>query len=283
MFPQQLRALLNLFFFLTLLNFPVEAQTVQQIYEQAVDAYDKKDYERSKSLFEAVLTQYPAFAPAYAGLGYLVLASQPTDSAGAMYYFHQAVKADPNFVNAWLHLGRIYYDRMDFNNAKEAFLKALAIDQSLTMARLYLSWIYLISEANPKAAIKQLEQVPDDLIQGQVLFALGMAYFANNQRVETLDIVTRLKQKNQLDYAQRIELMMRQNKRVYSVEDFLEDPNKVQLPAQNYNQQTVEQSPEHGYPAHDAPAQASSAADQYAPSTGVKVRLRQRLDSPHLN
>ena len=64
------------------------------------------------------------------------------DCVTAMYYANEAIKNDPNDVNAYLNKGDIYLKQKDIVNAKESYLKCYQIKNSFMEARTRLSMVY---------------------------------------------------------------------------------------------------------------------------------------------
>ena len=129
------------------------------------------------------------------------------------------------------------------------FLKALKIDPSLTDVKLSLAWIYLMGKSRPDIAVKYFKQALKSIQKPEIYFGLGMAYFANNQRVESIDMITRLRVMGQEDFANRLEQSVRENRKVSSgIFDSVEQPEQQAVPS-----------------------------DKTPVATGVKVRLRGKL------
>src|SRR5262249_32088589 len=126
--PRLLRNVLC-FALAVLFAFPVQAQMDQlkELYEKAVTAYDRQQYDQAMDLYQQIIKVLPTFAPAYNGLA---LANQASsgDEDKTIEYLKTAVSYDPKMEQAYENLGRIYYGRQDADNAEKYFEKALGVD-----------------------------------------------------------------------------------------------------------------------------------------------------------
>ncbi len=251
------------------------AATIRELYEQAGEAYNHQDYDRAISLYQEIIKMAPHFAPAYAGIG-LALKDKGGDNDEVMYYYKTATIMDPTNAAAFEQLGRLYYSLDKFDKAEKNFQKALSIDPGMLSAKLSLAWIYLLNKSKPEVAIQYFKTILKKTPSPNVYFGLGMAYFADNDRPQAMEIITQLHKMGQEDFAARLEKMMRENRKVALVptedtdhpsaadadstgEDFKPAPAAaVQLPKTASPQAVVPQ----------APAIAV---------TGIKVRLRGKL------
>jgi tetratricopeptide (TPR) repeat protein len=183
---------------------------LKDIYERAVNAYGKQQYDQAMDLYGQIIKLAPTFAPAYNGMA---LANQAAggDEEKTIQYLKTAISYDPNLTQAYDNLGRIYYGRQDVDHAEEYFQKALKIDPSLASAQLSLAWINLLIRSKPEIAIKYFKQVLAVSQDPRIYFGIGSAYFANNQRVEAMEVITKLHEMGQNDFAKRLEDSMREN------------------------------------------------------------------------
>jgi tetratricopeptide (TPR) repeat protein len=206
------RIYLSLLFIFFIYITPAHAQLEQlkNIYERAVNAYGSQQYDQAIDLYQKIIKVAPTFAPAYNGLA---LANQASggDEDKTIEYLKTAISYDPKMVQAYDNLGRIYYGRQDVDESQEYFEKALKIDPNLTSAQMSLAWIYLLVRSKPEAAIKYFKEVLAVSQDPKVYYGLGSAYFASNQRVQALDMITKLHELGEEDLASRLEQSMRDN------------------------------------------------------------------------
>lgn len=228
------------------------AATIRELYEQAVDAYNKQDYDSSINFYQQITKEAPHFAPAYVGIG-LALKAKGGDIDEVVYYYKTATEMDPTNVQAFEQLGRLYYSLNKYDKAEKAFLKALKIDPSLNSVKLSLGWVYLLGRSKPETAVRYFKDVVKTEGTPNAYLGLGMAHFANNNRTEAMEIITQLKSAGHNDVAERLEQMVRENQRIVLQQETSSEAEVT--PAEpNVQSETVS-----------------------TPQTGIKVRLRGKL------
>lgn len=101
---------------------------------------------------------------------------QKRDWDRAIYYFTQAIEADPQLINAYYNLGLAYKNSRDMPNARDAFLYALQIDPNMHNARYMLALVW--RELNqPDQSIFHLSQVlAAQPTYAEAHLALGLIY-----------------------------------------------------------------------------------------------------------
>lgn len=224
------------------------------MYESAVDAYNKGDYDQAIEIYKAINKEAPQFAPAYIGIG-LSMKAKGAEAEEVLYYYKLAVDKDPSNVQILDQLGRLYYSLGQMDKAKNIFEKALKINPDLSEIKLTLAWIYITGKKiNTQLAIKYFRDVVSKTSAPNAYFGLGMAYLADNQRTKVLDIITELKMTGQDDLAAKLEKAVRENRRI--VADSSEsDENREDNPKNPNDIEKTSDSPK-----------------------GIKVRLRGKLD-----
>lgn len=80
----------------------------------------------ARRTFEKLVSQYPDFEWPYGNLGSLLIKSGDLD--GAEDVLKQAVEINPYYINAWLHLSRVYAIESRFSEADDCLERVLAID-----------------------------------------------------------------------------------------------------------------------------------------------------------
>jgi tetratricopeptide (TPR) repeat protein len=227
------------------------SDTLRDQYEAAVDAYNKNQFDQSIDLYQQIIKAAPQFAPAYIGIG-LCLKAKGADIEEVLYYYKAAVDKDPTNVQALDQLGRLYYSMEQMDKAKVVFEKALKINPNLPQVKQTLGWIHLAGRnANPVKAAAYFQDVVKTNPSPEVYFGLGIAYFASNQRVKALEMITQLRDMGQNDFADRLEKSVRENRKV-----IMEDAGDENAAAPK--EKEFEKTP-------DTPK-------------GLKVRLRGKLD-----
>ena len=226
------------------------AEDLRSVYEQATDAYNAGDFSKAADLFTQAIEMAPKFAPAYVGLG-MALKANGADIEEVLYNYKKATEVDPGNAAVLEQAGRLYYSLNKYDKAEEAYLKVLKINPAATSVKTSLAWLYLMARPNPEKAARYFKEVLKVSPAPNIYFGLGMAYFANNDREKTLDMITALRGMGQEDLAGKLEKAMRENRKVV-----LEAPDQEPVP-------------------HNEP----SASEDEAPAApvGIKVRLREKL------
>lgn len=202
---------------------------LKDMYMRAINAYSKGQYDQAVDIYQQIIKAVPNFAPAYNGLA---LANQAAggDEDKTIEYLKTAISYDPKMTEAYDNLGRIYYGRQDADHAEEYFKKALSVDPNLTSAQLSLAWINLLIKSQPIVALKYFKMVLPVDQDPKIYFGMGAAYFASNQRVQAMDMITKLHDMGQNDFASRLEDSMRANAQVNDESDAsLNGPSKPGL------------------------------------------------------
>jgi tetratricopeptide (TPR) repeat protein len=255
MYPKLTRLLfLSVFAFFFCASFAyAQMEVIKSAYERAINAYNSQQYDQAMDLYQQIIKAVPNFAPAYNGMA---LANQAVsgDEDKTIEYLKTAISYDPKLTQAYDNLGRIYYGREDVDHAQEYFEKALKLDPNLTSAQMSLAWINLLVRSKPITAIKYFKMVLASSQDPKIYYGLGSAYFASNQRVEAMEMITKLHELGEEDLASRLEQSMRDN----SLVNTDTDPNASSTPA--------------GQPA--GLGQLTPTTDQPA---GIQARLRGKL------
>ena len=200
-------------FFLGITPACAQMQNLRDVYERAVNAYDKQQYDQAMDLYQQLIKDAPGFAPAYNGMA-LTIEASGGDEDKTIEYLKTAIGFDPKMTQAYVNLGRIYYGRQDFDHAQEYFERALKVDPHLASAQLSLAWINLLVKSKPLTALKYFKQVLLVSKDPKIYFGMGSAYFASNQREAALEMITKLHSMGQEDLASRLEASMRRDIRV---------------------------------------------------------------------
>jgi len=190
-----------------------QAQNLRDLYESAVNAYSHQQFDQAIEFYQKILNVVPTFAPAYNGMA---LANQAAsgDENKTIEYLKTAISYDPKMAQAYDNLGRIYYSREDVPQAEKYFEKAVSIDPTLTSAQICLGWINLLVNSKPRTAIKYFRMALAGSQDPKLYYGLGQAYFASNQREETMSMITKLRDLGEEDMASRLEKSLRDNAQV---------------------------------------------------------------------
>jgi tetratricopeptide (TPR) repeat protein len=195
-----------------------QVSVLKDLYERAINAYNKQQYDQAMSFYQQIIKVAPSFAPAYNGMA-LVNQAASGDEDKTIEYLKTAISYDPKMTQAYDNLGRIYYGRQDVDHAQEYFEKALKVDPSLSSAQLSLAWINLLVRSKPMTALKYFKMVLVTSQDPKIYYGMGSAYFASNQREEAMDMITKLHELGEDELASRLEKSMRENSQVNTQTD----------------------------------------------------------------
>ena len=252
--PKRIKIFCCALIFLLFNPYLAHCATLRDMYESATDLYNKGQYDESIEMYKQIVKTVPQFAPAYIGLG-LALKAKGADIEEVLYYYNTAVDKDPTNSQALEQLGRLYYSIGKLDKAKVSFEKVLKINPNVPTVKQSLGWICLVGKnANPRRAIAYFLDVLKTSPNANTYFGLGIAYFSDNQREKTLDVITQLKDMGEDGFAGKLEKAVRENHKV--ILDNPEDNSENQ--ESNPKQDTFEKT-------SDTPK-------------GMKVRLRGKLD-----
>ena len=238
-----------------ILSAQAQSSDIRGLYEHAVNAYDNQQYDQAMGYYQQIIKVVPTFAPAYNGMA-LVNQAASGDEDKTIEYLKTAISYDPKLTQAYDNLGRIYSGREDVDNAQAYFEQALKLDPNLTSAELSLAWINLLVRSKPMTALKYFKKVLAVDQDPKIYFGMGTAYFASNQRVEAMEMITKLHDLGQEELASRLEQSMRDNGQVNDETGQNTDSNQA-APAQPAGLGPLDPTP-----------------DQ---ATGMQARLRGKL------
>jgi len=125
---------------------------------------------------------------------------EESDCAEAIQHFERAIELDPNFALAYDGLGAAYVNRVfkgfggseDYEQAEEAFEKALAIDNNIFEARMLMVFIYLWRGQKQKARDeinRTRKEAPNEAV---VYFVKGLIHRLDGQYRRALRSYDRL-------------------------------------------------------------------------------------------
>ena len=137
------------------------------------------DMKRAERAFRKGI-QYAKSAAAYTGMGLIFMTSKTHHAYNAPTYFRRALRADPTYIDAQIHLARFYVEQKN-GLAERALRRVIAMDSTYTPAYLHLAeWYAKVGLDVAKAAAyydRYLALVSDDgegyKLAAAFYFALG--------------------------------------------------------------------------------------------------------------
>jgi len=202
--------ILIFFFLLNAATFSF-ANPVKKKYEEATEAFKKRQFKEAITLFQETLDLYPNFPQPY---NFMALAHKEigSDSKEIIRLLNKAVEIDPNFAMAHDNLGKTHYEIGEFRKAKTHAQKAVELNPDSVTARLGLAWICLLGLGETREAIEHFEIAVAKEKTDYGLFGLGIAYFMDHQRGRVLEMVTSLRQEGKDNLATSLEDVIREGR-----------------------------------------------------------------------
>jgi len=217
--------ILVLFFLLNTAAFSF-ANPVKKKYEEATEAFKKREFKEAITLFQETLDLYPSFPQPY---NFMALAHKEigSDPAEIIRLLNKAVEVDPHFAMAYDNLGKIHYEIGEFRKAKTHAQKSVELNPDSVTARLGLAWICLLGLGEMREAIEHFEIAVAKEKTDYGLFGLGMAYFMDHQRGRVLEMITSLRQEGRDNLATNLEDVIREGRYLPTkgVESLIESQN----------------------------------------------------------
>jgi tetratricopeptide (TPR) repeat protein len=115
----------------------------------AKSLFQNKDYAKAASICESIIKKHPNDASIHFLLG--ASRQKMLRNQEALVSYQQAVALDPTMDKAWQQIGFIYRDRMDYQNAENAFIQATKIDSGSGASWQGLADTYIIMQDSEKA------------------------------------------------------------------------------------------------------------------------------------
>jgi tetratricopeptide (TPR) repeat protein len=98
--------------------------------------------------------------------------------ANAIEAFGSAVKADPQYPDAWRELGRAHMYARQYSDAEAAFQKYLTLSPDDHLAYLNMAWALFNEKKYEQEVALMLKRIDAAPLDGDALFRLGTAYLA---------------------------------------------------------------------------------------------------------
>lgn len=116
-----------------------EGLTVEARYLEALDLMQRNQFDDAQEAFESVAEEAPSASGPLTNLGILHLRAKRLPQAKNA--FQQAVQINPKNAVAWHELGRTERQLNNATAARDAYLKAIALDDQLAEAHLNLGLV----------------------------------------------------------------------------------------------------------------------------------------------
>jgi tetratricopeptide (TPR) repeat protein len=143
-------------------------------------------YQAAINEFNTAIALNPKFAPSYLGRARADHALNPKKNI--LEDLTKTIDLDPNYAEAYMERGMYYIELKDFK-AAQADLQMTASLGDSPMVELSLAKLYLAQQDNEAAleAAKRANQMDLSMLEGYLV--LGMAYRANNQTIQAVEVL----------------------------------------------------------------------------------------------
>jgi tetratricopeptide (TPR) repeat protein len=101
---------------------------LEELYEQGMDAFNKKDYAKAETLFHRILSANPRFADIQNKVGFIYSSTNRSELAAKA--FEKALEINPGYTEASLNLAITYSDLGKYDKAREVFELAARISNA---------------------------------------------------------------------------------------------------------------------------------------------------------
>jgi tetratricopeptide (TPR) repeat protein len=101
------------------------AINLDELYEQGMDAFAKRDYGQAESIFHRILSVNPRFADIQNKMGIIYSTTNRLDLA--VKAFEKALESNPGYTEASLNLAITYSDAGQYEKAREVFERAASL------------------------------------------------------------------------------------------------------------------------------------------------------------
>lgn len=195
MYTQKRLVALSHWYYLSLIifictNSLIKAESFQELFNQAIDSFRNKQFERAATLFEQALLLNPHNPQAHFNCG-LALASQKKYDDAISHYL-QAIRLDTHYSKAYLHLGNVYRNKKQNRKAEETYRKALIHDAKNSDVLLALARLLHDSNEFDEAEYyfrQALQAQPDNIT---IMFELANSLNMNNNTDEAIHFYNKI-------------------------------------------------------------------------------------------
>jgi tetratricopeptide (TPR) repeat protein len=131
---------------------PVLTEAEKQSYREALEFMAQQTYDKAEVLFTGLVQKQPRLTGAYVNLA--VIRKQQDQLDDAMRLLSEALKINPNFIDALLQQALIFQDRGEFTKAEDLLRRAEAINPDHPLVNYNLGVLYELYLQDYPLAIK---------------------------------------------------------------------------------------------------------------------------------
>ncbi len=165
-------------------------QTLEDLFQQAILAFQAADWPQAESLFKELTEQWPDCIEAWFQLGELYQLQQRWDQA--LFYYEQVLARNDQIQEVWLNLGRIAIQQNQPPVAQQYWQRALAVNPDYSEAHFHLG-LLLVKQGEMAQAVGHLMQTLKNSPElAQDFLALIQEYAQQGQSLESLALADAL-------------------------------------------------------------------------------------------
>lgn len=129
---------------------------INQLFDKAINAYKKGNYEKAERFYKKVLEKQPANVHIYNNLGLVFRKQKKIKKANES--FNKAINLNPKFAEPYYNLGNLFRDDPKYQDALKNYKKAISLNPNFVEA--YYNIATILSRLKKyKEAIKNYKKV----------------------------------------------------------------------------------------------------------------------------
>jgi tetratricopeptide (TPR) repeat protein len=179
---------------------------IEELYEQGMESFNKRDYETAERMFREILSQNPKFADIQNKMG--IIYNQTNRLPLAAKAFETALELNPGYTEASLNLAITYSDMGQYEKSREVFERASRftttasreadpfVKGKIANEHLKLGNIYLDLRMHDSAIDEYRKALKLSPNFADIITQLGIAYRDKGMHDEAIKAFTRAKEAN---------------------------------------------------------------------------------------
>lgn len=181
-----------------------EAESLQQMYQEAEKLVTNKNYEQAKIICKQMLGLNSNLSPVYNLLARIALEEQ--DIAQAVGYFNKSIEISPNQKPVYFVLANIFYAQGQFDQALAIIEKALDYYPEDSQFNFYAGLITLFNKQDPIKSLSFFQKAEKNgMGSPRFFYLLSINYLLVGNRYRCLEYITSLREMGRNDLASDIE------------------------------------------------------------------------------
>lgn len=187
--------------------FVLKKEDVPAAYQSAMQLSKEGDLNAARIQLETIIKTNPGYAPAYHGLGSILL--QEDEFESAIFHLEKAASSLPNEANVQYMLATAYARYGEYQKAIVQYKKTIELNPSMMQPYHEMGLVYFRLGDWPhatEALEKALEVMPES---SNTMLLLGMTYLRSGRKEKVIEMVLALRAHDAETKAVSLENMMR--------------------------------------------------------------------------